>query len=69
VQHAIEPEEAGLLVELVLHLGALGDLDHAAEVVLDAIAELHVVPRVHAESIAARGAQRSRAAGRHLTIV
>jgi hypothetical protein len=47
VQDAIEPQQAGRLVQLVLHLRALRDLDHGVEVALDVLAELDVVPRVH----------------------
>src|SRR5256886_16473715 len=47
VQHAVQPQQARALVELVLHLRALGDLDDRAEVMLDVVAQLDVVPRVH----------------------
>src|SRR5262245_60429026 len=47
VEYAIQPEQTGLLVELVLHLGALWNLDHAAEVLLYALAQLDLVPRIH----------------------
>src|SRR5262245_61213930 len=46
-QDAVEREQAGRLVQLVLDLRAFGDLDHRAEMPLDLVAELDVVPRVH----------------------
>src|SRR5206468_3844823 len=62
VQHAIEPEQARALVELVLHLRALGNLDDRAEVTLDVVAQLDVVPWVHstADDTLRRGAPRLR---------
>src|SRR5205814_7348649 len=58
VQHAVQPQQARALVELVLHLRALGDLDDRAEVTLDVVAQLDVVPRVHstADDTLRRGA-------------
>src|SRR5207302_529974 len=47
VPHTVQPQQARALVELVLHLRALGDLDDRAEVMLDVVAQLDVVPRVH----------------------
>jgi hypothetical protein len=47
VQHPVEIEQTRRLVQLVLDLGALGDLDDRPEVILDVIAQLDVMPRVH----------------------
>jgi len=47
VQHAVEPEQSRRLVQLVLDLRSLRNLDHRAEVALDVIAQLDVMPRVH----------------------
>src|SRR5438445_143021 len=62
VQHAVQPQQARALVELVLHLRALGDLDDRAEVTLDVVAQLDIVPRVHstADDTLRRGAPRLR---------
>jgi len=43
VQHAVDPEQTRVLVELVTSPSSLGDLDDRAEVTLDMIAELDVV--------------------------
>src|SRR5262249_21679687 len=58
VQNPVEPEQAGAFVELVLDLRALGDLDDRAEVPLDVIAQLDVVPRVHRRSMIPSGRNR-----------
>src|SRR6266849_1328838 len=50
VQDAVNAQEPGVLVQLVLHLRALGDLDDGGEVLLDAIAEGDVVPGVDGHS-------------------
>src|SRR5262249_31950153 len=47
MEHAIEPEQPGLLVDFVLDLRPLGTLDHAPKVVLDALSQVHVMPGVH----------------------
>src|SRR5712691_3265241 len=54
VEHPIQPEQARLLVDLVLDLRAFGDLDHAAEVLLDVVSEFDVVPGIHFVSLKCR---------------
>ncbi len=48
VQHSVQPQEPRPLVQLVLELGALGNLDDGSEVRLDMLAQFDVVPGMHA---------------------
>src|SRR5262249_40218937 len=47
VEDPIDAQESGVLIELVLHLRAPWDLDDGAEIGLDRVSELHVVPGMH----------------------
>src|SRR5437867_2081344 len=46
-ENTVDPQQSALLVELVLGLRALGDLDDHRHDLRRAIADRHVVPRVH----------------------
>jgi hypothetical protein len=46
-EHAVDREQARTLIKLVLDLRALRDLDDDAEVPVDPVAKIDVVPRVH----------------------
>src|SRR5688572_17395186 len=49
VEDAIEPEQTRRLVQLVLDLRSLRNLDDRAEMTLDMVPQLHVMPRVHGQ--------------------
>ena len=49
VQHAVQPQKAGLFVQFVFVLAALGDLDNDRKgSVEDSVVNVAVVPRMHA---------------------
>src|SRR5262249_7617364 len=55
VQNPVHAQEPGLLVQLVFHLRALGDLDDHGEMVRDALPEGDVVPRVRSHRTPSEG--------------
>jgi hypothetical protein len=59
VQDAVDAEKSRLLVELVLDLGALGDLDDGGEALLDPRAQLDIVPGVNGHDLFACPARRT----------